>query len=111
SAQAEAAESLPSFTLGADMMVTNDAVLPEMLAAGVSVPLWQGSYDDSVSASLADAKAQRAEQRALANQAGGQLNAALANVRDAVRRVKLYSGTLVHLAQSAYDSVLGAYIV
>jgi outer membrane protein TolC len=35
----------------------------------------------------------------------------LANLRDALRRVQLYRGTLVPQAQSAYESVLGAYTV
>ncbi|MCA9600377.1 MAG: TolC family protein, partial [Myxococcales bacterium] len=85
-----------------------DAVI---VGAGIRIPLWQGSYSDSIAAARADARAQRADQRALEDRASAELTTSLSNVEDAVRRVALYRGTLVPQAESAYDSVLGAYTV
>src|SRR5690606_2946179 len=85
-----------------------DAVI---VGAGIRIPLWQGSYSDSIAAARADARAQRADQRALADRAAAELTTSLSNVEDAVRRAALYRGTLVPQAESAYDSVLGAYTV
>ncbi len=119
-ARAEAAERLPSFSVGADWIITGEAVMPNtpdsgkdavIVGGAVSLPLWQGSYADSVDASRAEARAHRSEQRALENQALSDLTSSLSNVRDAARRVKLYRGTLVPQAESAYESVLGAYTV
>src|SRR5690606_37479280 len=71
----------------------------------------QGSYSDSIAAARADARAQRADQQALADRAAAELTTSLSNVADAVRRAALYRGTLVPQAESAYDPVLGAYTV
>lgn len=120
SSRAEAADRFPSFTVGADWIITGDAAMPNVsgsgkdaitVGAGIRLPLWQGNYSDSIAAARADARAQRAEQRALMDRAIAELESALANVRDAVRRVELYKRTLIPQAESAYDSVLGAYTV
>lgn len=120
SARAEAADRYPSFTVGADWIITGDAAMPGVadsgkdaviVGAGIRIPLWQGSYSDSIAAARADARAQRADQRALADRAAAELTTSLSNVEDAVRRAALYRGTLVPQAESAYDSVLGAYTV
>lgn len=120
SARAENAARLPSFTLGADWIITTDTEMPGVqdsgkdavvVGAGLKVPLWQGSYSDSVEAARADARAHRADQRALIDRAESELTATLADLRDATRRVDLYRVTLVPQAESAYESVLGSYTV
>jgi outer membrane protein TolC len=77
----------------------------------VSVPLWQGAYGDAQRASEADAAADRADGRRATHEALAELDEALAAVRDAERRVSLYGETLLSQAQSAYESVVGAYAV
>lgn len=118
-ARAEEAVGLPSFSIGADWIITgqtrmsdvedsgNDAVV---VGGGISVPLWRGSYSDAADAARADASAARADRVAAEDQALAELHVAYAKVRDAVRRVQLHQGTLVPQADSAYASVLGAYV-
>ncbi|MBK8012778.1 MAG: TolC family protein [Deltaproteobacteria bacterium] len=118
--RAEAADRWPSFTLGADWILTSetsmagvehsgrDAVIASL---GIRVPLWQGSYGESVAAAEADARAQYAEQQAMIDQAEAELASTLVHLHDAVRRVAFYRGRLVPQAQTAYESVLGAYVV
>jgi outer membrane protein TolC len=119
-ARAEGAERYPSFTVSADWIITGEAAMPDVegsgrdaviVGAGIRVPLWQGSYGDSVAAAEADSRAQRAEQRALLDRKEAELATTLANLRDAARRVDLYRMTLVPQAETAYESVLGAYTV
>ena len=119
-ARAEAAARFPSFTLGADWIITGEAAMAGLddsgrdaviVGAGLRLPLWQGSYGDSVAAAEADSRAQRAEQRALIHKVEAELASTLSGLRDAARRVELYRVTLVPQAETAYASVLGAYTV
>lgn len=119
-ARAEEADRYPRFTLGADWIITGDAVDPTMpnsgkdaviAGVGLSVPLWQNDYSDAVDAAHAEASARRSEQRAATDEGIAQLEGSLSAVRDAARRVHLYRHTLVPQAESAYESVLGAYAV
>ena len=120
-AQAKTAERFPSFTVGADWIITGKAAEPStiersgqdavIVGAGIQLPLWQGSYSDSIKAAKADARAHRAEQQSLVDQAEAELASTLAHLRDTTRRVDLYRVTLVPLAETAYASVLGSYTV
>ena len=119
-ARAEAAERWPRLTVGVDWLVTGAAPDPSVpdsgqdaviLGAGIRLPLWQGTYADGVAAAEADARAQRAEQQALADRAEAALIASLATLRDTKRRIELYEATLIPQAETAYESVLGAYTV
>lgn len=117
-ARAEQADGMPSFTVGADWIITGEAPMPGVqdsgkdavvVGASMSVPLWQGSYDDGAQAARAESMAQRAEQRAAIHRALAELESSLSAVRDSARRVGLYRDTLVPQADAAYASVLGAY--
>lgn len=119
-ARAEALDRWPSFTVGTDWIITGEAAQPGvvdsgkdalMLSAGLRLPLWQGSYGESVDAARAEARAEHAEQRALLDRAIAELETTLSQLRDAVRRVALFRTTLVPQAHSAFESVLGAYTV
>ena len=119
-ARAEGADRFPSFTLGTDWIITDEADMPGVkdsgqdaviVGVGIRIPLWQGSYADSVAAAQADSRAQLAEQSALRDRVEAELAATLANLRDATRRVAIYRGTLVPQAEAAYASLLGAYPV
>lgn len=119
-ARAEGAERFPVFTVGADWIITGDAAVPGVegsgqdaiiVGAGARVPLWQGSYSDSIEAAEAESRAHRADQRSLVDRARAELASTLAKLRDATRRVDLYRVTLVPQAQTAYESVLGSYTV
>jgi len=119
-ARAEGAERFPSFTVGADWIITGDAAMPGVagsgrdaviVGAGIRIPLWQGSYSDSIAAAEAESRAHRADQRSLVDRAEAELASTLANLRDATRRVDLYRVTLVPQAETAYESVLGSYTV
>lgn len=119
-ARASGAARLPSLTLGADWIITGEATMPGVqnsgqdsivVAAGLKLPLWQGSYSDEVEAAQADSRAHRAEQRSLLERAEARVSATLANLRDSVRRVELYRSTLVPQAETVHESVLGSYTV
>lgn len=119
-ARAEAAARFPDMKLGVDWIATGetsamgvqdsgrDAVI---VGAEFRIPLRRRSTSDSIAAAEAEARAGRAEQRAQTLRAEAELAEALATLRDLVRRVEFYRATLVPQAQSAYESVLGAYTV
>lgn len=114
-ADSVAAQRLPSFTVGADWMLTpnvdgsgRDTVL---VGLGLRIPLWQSSYADSVDAERADSRALYAEQADRRLQAVANATTLWSSLRDAHRRVDLYRTTLLPLAETAYESVLGAYVV
>ena len=118
-ARAEAAERFPSFTVGADWIITGEAMMAGVqdsgkdaviIGAGIRIPLWQGSYGDAIEAARAEAQAHRAEQRSAIDRTLAELQLVLSLVRDAIRRVHLYGETLLPQAESAYASVLGAYV-
>ena len=118
SARAEAADRFPSFSLGADWMITGEAAMPNapesgkdaiIVGAGLRVPLWQGSYSDAEAAARAEAQAHRAQRRSAIDGAMAELERSLSAVRDSARRVGLHRHTLLPQADAAYASVLGAY--
>lgn len=119
-ARALGANRLPSFTVGADWLIMGPAAAPDtpesgkdavFVGVGVRVPLWQGTYGHDVSSERATADARRLEQRARGDQALSSLEATLAELRDAERRVRVLSDTLLPQAQASYASVLGNYTV
>jgi outer membrane protein TolC len=120
SVKSQHADRLPSFSVGADWIVTGDARMPDvkdsgkdavMIGAGVRIPLWQGSYAESEVSARAMARAQRADERAVLERAVSEFKTTLSQVRDAIRRVKLYEETLIPLAKSTCDALIGAYTV
>lgn len=119
-AQAAALEAdrFPRFSLGVDWIETGPAVMSGVqgsgddaviLNFGISVPIWQGAYDDAQRAAEADAAAERAEREAALNGALAELTQALAAIRDSRRRVALYRDTLLPQATTAFESVIGSY--
>ena len=117
-ARAQQADRYPSLMVGFDWIETGPASMAGqadsgkdavMVGVGLRLPLWQGSYGDSVQAAEAEAEAARADGRAATDRATAELRSTLASLRDAVRRVRLHEGTLIPQAQAAYESVLGAY--
>jgi outer membrane protein TolC len=119
-ARAKRAEGLPSFSVGADWIITDKAATPGVVdsgkdavivGGGISLPLWRGSYDSDAEAAEAEASALRHERRAAEDRALARFELALSSVRDAARRVELHEKTLVPQADAAYASVLGAYAV
>jgi outer membrane protein, heavy metal efflux system len=108
----------PNITVGVDWIETGDAQNPstpdsgkDALTAGigVSIPLWQRSYQESVDAYHAEEKAYVADGEAAADRAVAAFYQTLSQIRDAERRMALYEKTLVPQAESVYESVLGAY--
>jgi outer membrane protein TolC len=117
-AESAAADRYPSFTVGAEYIVTGEARMagvqdsgkdPIIVMLGVKLPLWGGSYSEEVAAARADSAAFRAREAAERDRAKAETDQALADVRDAARRVLLYRDTLVPQAESVYTSVLGSY--
>lgn len=117
-ARAERADRLPRLKVGLDLIGTGDASMAGVqdsgkdavvLSAALSVPLWAGSYSDASDAAHASRKAHEAMGQARRRQIEAMLSEALANVRDAQRRIELYQKTLVPQAESTFQAVLGGY--
>ncbi len=112
-------ERFPRFTLGLDWIETGEAAMPMpgsgddalIASLGVSVPLWQDTYDDLQRSAEAEAAASLADLESAEDEALSELDQTLAAIRDTHRRVGLYEHTLLPQAQAAYESVLGAYAV
>lgn len=114
----ERAERFPSFGVGADWVITDEArsagvqdsgkdAVMVMLSA--TVPLWGGSYTDAEDAARAEAAAHRADGDAAERRAEAELEEALSKVRDAQRRIELYSGTLIPQAETVHETLRGSY--
>lgn len=114
------ADRFPRVTVGVDWIETGPAVMAGVqgsgddaltVRVGVSIPLWQESYDDMQRSAEAEAAASRAEREHAEDAALAELEQALSDVRDSHRRVRLYRDTLLPQAQTTYESVMGAYAV
>lgn len=116
-ARAEGADRYPRFQIGIDVIETGEAeadVLgsgndPVLISAGMSLPLWWGSYADTVEAAEARAHAYEADQQVTLRALESKLEATLSGVRDAQRRIRLFRNTLIPQARTTYRSVLGGY--
>jgi len=121
-AEAEAdharAARLPDFGVGLDWIVTGEARAPNVPGSGddavtlsfqVSVPLWQGSYEDATAAARAAAAARRADGDAAARAAEAALVASLAGVADTHRRIALHRRDLIPRAEAVEEAVRGSY--
>lgn len=117
-AEQEGASRYPNFSMGVDWIETGKTNMPDVadsgkdaliVGVGISIPLWQRSYKESVAAYRADMGAHLAEGEAAQNDAVARFYAILSDVRDAKRKIELYKGTLVPQANSVFESVLGAY--
>lgn len=110
-ARSQRAERLPGFAVGVEWMrmpgpMETSAIMPHV---GIRLPIWQGSYAESIRAAETEARAQRMEGEAANQRAQAELAEALARIRDTLRRIELNEHTLLPQAEAAYGSVLGAY--
>ena len=108
----------PSIGLGLDWIVTGPAVDPSIPDSGqdavvgmvgIKIPVSGGAYKAERQQALAEGAMFRARERAARDRAVAELEQALANLRDAVRRVQLYETTLVPQAETTYSSTLDGY--
>ncbi len=106
-ANAEAADGLPDFLVSAEWMFAEDAL---MVGAGISLPLWRGSYGDAVDAMEAEALMQKFEGQMALETALSALDSELALLNDAVRRCGVLNDVLIPQANAAYESVVGGYV-
>jgi outer membrane protein TolC len=107
-ASSERADRYPRFRL-AMAGVPDSGKDPIIVSAGIALPLWAGNYSDSEDAAKAASAAHRAEGEAAERMAEGRTEAAIADVRDAQRRIELFEKTLVPQAESTFQAVLGGY--
>ncbi len=117
-ARAQGADRYPRFKLGLSLIGTGEAPMPGVnesgkdalvVSAGLSLPLWFGSYSDAVDAAEASSRSHRAMGEASQRQSEAMVAAALSNLRDAQRRINLNKNTLVPQAESTFQAVLGGY--
>jgi len=117
-ARAQRADRFPRLKIGLDIIGTGDAAMAGVedsgkdavvLSAALSIPLWGGSYSDATAAAYANRNAHEAMREAGKRRLEAMLGIALANVRDAQRRIELYEKTLVPQAETTFQAVLGGY--
>lgn len=117
-ADSHAADRLPRARLAVDYIETGPAAVDgvegsgdDALVAsiGLSLPLWQGTYSEAESASEAEARAHSLDRVATRDRMEAELARAVAVLRNTHRRVRLFTDTLVPQAETAFESVLGAY--
>lgn len=117
-ADAQSADRLPNFVLGADYVEVGPAVNAGVsdsgkdafsVTVGVSVPLWQSSVSDAEEAAFAKARAYGAEREQALLSLQAEVAGVLADVRNSERKIRLYRDSLIPQAQATYQSVLGGY--
>lgn len=117
-ARAAKGERGPSIGLGLDWIITGDAPDPTVPDSGkdavvgvvaVKVPVSGPAYRAAEQQARAEGAMYRARERAARDRAVAELEQSLANLRDAVRRVRLYQTTLVPQAKTTYSSTLDGY--
>lgn len=117
-ARAVKGERAPSFGLGLDWIVTGEAPNPGIPDSGkdavvgmvsVKVPVSGGAYRAARREALARSAAFRAREQAARDRAIAEVEQTLADLRNAVRRVKLYESTLLPQAETTYRSTLDGY--
>lgn len=106
-ARAEAADGLPDFLVSAEWSLAEDSL---MVGAGISLPLWRGSYGDAVDAMEAEALMYNFEGQMALEAALAALDSELALLNDAVRRSAVLNDVLIPQANAAYESVVGGYV-
>lgn len=117
-ARAERADGYPKLELGLHLIETGEATMPGIadsgkdalvVSAGLSLPLWLGSYSDAVDSAKASARAHQAMGQASLRTSEAMLAAALSDLRDAQRRIELNENTLALQAEATFQAVLGNY--
>jgi outer membrane protein, heavy metal efflux system len=120
SARAARADRFPRFGLGVEWMIMGQSQMvppPQhdgrdavMLMGTVTVPLWQRAYGAAVEGARANEAAFRARALSARNQVMAETQGHLARVSSDVRRIRLYEGTLVSQAETAFESVMASYV-
>lgn len=117
-ARAAKGQRAPSFGVGLDWIVTGEALDPNTPGSGqdavigvvaLQVPIWLRAYKDAEREARAQGAMYRAWKRAARDRALAELEQVLADLRDSVRRVRLYQTTLVPQAETTYSSTLDGY--
>ena len=98
----------PAFSLGAGVMVMNGMgdekdLVDVGLSAGISLPLWQGSYRAGVREAAASSLAAAENKINLENELRNELRVAIYKAKDAWRRMELYKNELTPKAQQSLD--------
>lgn len=117
-ARSERGKRFPGLGLGVSWIETGPAHDPTvhdsgkdplMVSATIRIPLWQRSIRAGERESKAHAAALRARKLAAQQRAVAEVDRTLSELRDAERRARLATGTLVPQAQTGYESALVSY--
>jgi outer membrane protein, heavy metal efflux system len=108
----------PDFTLGVKNILTDESDLTAfddrgrdawMMTLGMNLPLWQGKYKAAVRSEAAGKRAAEFRLKDATHKLDSQLERALFELRDAERKVDLFSDGLVPKAQQSLESTATAY--
>ena len=114
------AAGLPGFSVGVDWIETGPAMATGvadsgkdavMLNFGIDIPIWRHVHSAEEARAKSESRAYLAQRDAAADEMVAGTEVALADVRDAFRRVRLYRDTLLPQAETVIESVLGGYQV
>lgn len=112
------ADRAPSFMFGVDWIETGEAMDPStpgsgrdpvIVMLGLRLPVWTYAYRGAEEEARSESEAYQAEALDASYHAEAALEQAMSSIRDANRRISLYSDTLIPQAEAAYISVVGAY--
>ncbi|MCA9299617.1 MAG: TolC family protein [Phycisphaerales bacterium] len=111
-------EGRPSFSVGLDYIVTDDAMDPSIpesgddpifLNLGLSLPVWRGKYEAGVRESIARRLATTHARSDAANGIAASIGQAWFEHTDADRRARLYERTLIPKAEESLRASLASF--
>lgn len=117
-ARKRAADKFPRLRLGVELIETGAARQPGVegsgknpviASLGVSLPLWRKGYEQGEASAMAARDAHLEDERAARLASAAAVEAALAELRDADRRTRLFTDTLIPQAETTFRAVLGSY--
>lgn len=111
-------EYYPDFTFGVDYIDTAGAIRtgtpdsgkdPVVLNFGISLPLWTSKYSAGVGEANARKQRFQSLRQATLRKLEVQLQSALFNLRDSIRKIDLYKNTLIPKAEQAQRATVTSF--
>ncbi len=101
---------LPDFMVGANWNTMANGKSDVGLAAGITLPIWQGKIRSGIREAEAKTAAAENKKQNLLNELRAELSTAVVEAQDAQRRRLLYKNSLIPKARQAYQAALEEFI-
>lgn len=102
--------ALPDFVVGAEAKTMANDKSDVGIIAGITLPIWQGKIRAGIREAQAKIDAAENIKQDLLNELRAELSVAVAEARDAQRRMTLYSNSLIPKAKQAYQTAREEFI-